>query len=209
MIRGGIMRYILAVFFISTLVLSGCNANQAEPKTDEENKNNGTPIHVKNSIDQNVDRKTGQQISEHLVNLANEVPQVNDATAVVLGGYAVVGIDVNSDLDRNKVESIKYTVAESLMHDPYGASAVVVADADTNARLREMAREISEGRPVVGILDELAAIVGRVMPELPNEILDNQEKQPTEQNDDQLDKNEKKTLEENQEEQSNDHLKKK
>jgi YhcN/YlaJ family sporulation lipoprotein len=201
------MRYLFAVLLLLALALTGCTVNQGAPKTDQEN-DGGTPINVKNSVDENIDRKTGQQISKHLVELANEIPQVNDATAVVIGKFAVVGIDVNSELDRNKVESIKYTVAESLMHDPYGASAVVIADADTNVRLREMGREISEGRPIVGILDELAAIVGRVVPEIPNEILDNQQKQPTNQNNDQLTNDEEKLLEKEQQDQSNNHLKK-
>ena len=39
---------------------------------------------------------------------------VNDATAVVVGKYAIVGIDVKAKLDRTRVESIKYSVAESL-----------------------------------------------------------------------------------------------
>ena len=61
---------------------------------------------------------------------------MNDATAVVLGPYAIVGIDVNKNLDRSEVGSIKYSVAESLKNDPYGARAVVVADPDMNARVK-------------------------------------------------------------------------
>ncbi|HZH61300.1 MAG TPA: YhcN/YlaJ family sporulation lipoprotein [Metabacillus sp.] len=200
------MKFLLTILLIITL--TGCTANQGAPKTDQENENGSQPINVKNSVEEHVDRKTGQDISKHLVDIANEVPEVNDATAVVLGPYAVVGIDVNSNLDRNKVESIKYTVAESLMHDPYGARAIVIADADTNVRLREMANDIQEGRPIVGILDELAAIVGRIVPEIPSEVLDNQQKQPTEQNNDQLNEKEQKNLEKEQQDQSNDHLKK-
>ncbi|TXC92095.1 YhcN/YlaJ family sporulation lipoprotein [Metabacillus litoralis] len=201
------MQSFIKILLLTALALTGCSANQGTDKNDKAQEN-GTPINVKNSVDENVDRKTGQEISQHLVELANEIPDVNDATAVVLGQYAVVGIDVNAKLDRNKVESIKYTVAESLMHDPYGARAIIIADADTNERLREMGEEIQNGRPVIGILDELAAIVGRLVPELPNEILDNQQKQPTEQADDQLNKKEEKKLEKEQQDQSNNHMNK-
>lgn len=201
------MQSFIKILLLTALTLTGCSANQGADKTDKAQEN-GKPINVKNSVDGNVDRKTGQEISQHLVELANEIPDVNDATAVVLGQYAVVGIDVNAKLDRNKVESIKYTVAESLMHDPYGARAIIIADADTNERLREMGEEIQNGRPVIGILDELAAIVGRLVPELPNEILDNQQKQPTEQADDQLNKKEEKKLEKEQQDQSNNHMNK-
>ena len=86
---------------------------------------------LKNSYIENVDRKTGQEISKRLVELATSIPNVNDATAVVIGRYAIVGIDVNSKLERSQVGSIKYSVAESLKKDPYGANAIVVADADT------------------------------------------------------------------------------
>lgn len=200
------MRFLFTIILITILALTGCTANQGAPKTDQENEKGGQPINVKNSVEEHVDRKTGQEISKHLVELANEIPEVNDATAIVLGQYSVVGIDVNSKLDRNKVETIKYTVAESLMHDPYGARAIVIADADTNVRLREMANDIQEGRPVIGILDELAAIVGRIVPEIPSEILDNQQKQPTEQNNDQLNDQEKQKLEKEQQDQSNNRL---
>ena len=55
-----------------------------------------------------------------------------------LGRYAIVGIDVNSKIERSQVGSIKYSVAESLKKDPHGARAVVVADADTMQRLKEI-----------------------------------------------------------------------
>ncbi|MDQ0231313.1 YhcN/YlaJ family sporulation lipoprotein [Metabacillus malikii] len=198
------MNKFMLTIVLSFLALTGCNVNEGAQNTDGEN-NSGTPIKVKNSIENNVDKKSGQQISEHLVSLASEIPEVNDATAVVLGDLAVVGIDVNSKLDRNKVESIKYTVSESLRHDPYGANAVVIADADTTARLREMGKEIENGRPIAGILDELAAIVGRVIPEIPNDALDNQQKQPTKSNNDQLKGKKQENLEKQQQEQSNHH----
>ncbi|UOK59823.1 YhcN/YlaJ family sporulation lipoprotein [Bacillus sp. OVS6] len=145
-----------------------------------------------------------------MVNLAGRVPGVNDVSAVVLGKYAVVGIDVNSELDRNKVESIKYAVAESIQHDPYGANAVIIADADTTVRLREMGKDLQQGQPVGGILDELAAIVGRVMPEIPNDMLNNNNNQnrPTEQDNDQLNEKEQKELDREQEDQSQNHLNK-
>ena len=48
------------------------------------------------------------------MNVTEHVADVNDATAIVIGKYAVVGIDVKDDLDRSKVETIKYSVAKAL-----------------------------------------------------------------------------------------------
>ncbi|AIM17557.1 hypothetical protein HW35_16045 [Bacillus sp. X1(2014)] len=182
------------------LLLAGCNMNN---KNDTANNNEQSLVNVKNSYIESVDRKTGQEISKRLVDLATSVPDVNDATAVVLGRYAIVGIDVNSKIDRSEVGTIKYTVAESLKKDPYGANAIVVADADTNERLREIQQDIQNGKSVQGIMEELADIAGRLMPEIPQDIITPTPKKATEEPDKKLNRNQEKKLEKEQEDQSN------
>jgi YhcN/YlaJ family sporulation lipoprotein len=181
---------------IVVIMVAGCQNEGAE--TDE--LTNQNPIQVKQSYENDKKQLTSSEVSEHLVELASRVPQVDGATAVVAGNYAVVGIDVNADLDRSKVSTIKYSVAEALRHDPYGANAVVTADPDIIERLNHMADKIQNGDPITGILDELAAIVGRIMPEIPAEIESNQA--PTEQPDEQLPKNKEQQLEKQQQKQS-------
>nr|WP_272914547.1 YhcN/YlaJ family sporulation lipoprotein [Bacillus paralicheniformis] len=190
----------------TVMLLSACGIqNNARNEANELPGNK--PIQVKNSSQEPVNREDGQAISRRLVKITESVPGVNDATAVVLGRLAVVGIDVKDNLERSKVESIKYSVAEALQNDPYGANAAVVADPDTVNRLRAMGREIQAGRPVKGILDELAAIVGRVLPEVPNDATDNQQTNPTKSNNDQLNDRNQKQLEKEQNKQSNKHMK--
>lgn len=192
------MRVYLLLFF-SIFVLFGCAGKNDEAA--ENNKQN--TINVKNSTIQNVDKQTGQQISKHLANLAASIPKVNDATAVVLGRYAIVGIDVNKDLDRSEVGAIKYSVAESLKNDPHGARALVVADPDINARLREIGEDIQKGEPIEGIMNELSDIAGRLIPEIPADIEDPKQPNPTEDPKKTLNTPEQENLEKQQEEQSN------
>ena len=184
------------------VVLVAC-ANQ--PRNLGQDGEDNRVIHVKDSANTQVDRKTGQEVSRHLVDLASRIPNVNDATAVVLGPYAVVGIDVNSDLDRSRVSTIKYSVAESLKKDPYGANAVVIADPDMYARLQEMGNDIQNGRPIGGILNELGEIVGRIMPEVPIDLKEPADPNPTEENNQSLNNQEEQKLEQNQQEQSQGH----
>ncbi|PWW17404.1 YhcN/YlaJ family sporulation lipoprotein [Cytobacillus oceanisediminis] len=193
------------LLFFSALLLSGCgiNNNQSQDQQDQQNA-----INVKNSTIQEVDRETGQQVSRHLVDLATRIPNVNDATAVVLGRFAIVGVDVNKNLDRSEVGTIKYSVAESLKNDPHGARAMIVADPDINARLREIAEDIQNGEPIQGIMNELADIAGRLMPEVPADIVDpnkKNEKNATEDPKKKLNNNQEKQLEQKQEEGSNYH----
>jgi YhcN/YlaJ family sporulation lipoprotein len=184
------------------LILAGCNNNKAV-----ENNENQSLVNVKNSYIEDVDRKTGQEISQRLVELATSTPNVNDATAVVIGRYAIVGIDVNSKIDRSQVGSIKYSVAESLKNDPYGARAVVVADADTMQRLKEINTDIQKGRPIQGIMEELADVAGRLMPEVPADMIDPNPKNAPEKPKKELPEDQRKNLDRKQEKESQEHMK--
>src|SRR5690625_7179540 len=94
------------------------------------------------------------QISNHLAKVANQVPNVNNATAIVAGPYAVVAIDVDKELDRSRVGTIKYSVSEALQHDPYGKTAVVRSEerrVGKVSRCRGAARVDGEGQPLAQI----------------------------------------------------------
>jgi YhcN/YlaJ family sporulation lipoprotein len=193
--------FVVFLIISSALLLTGCQMNN---EAENNNNNNEEIVYVKDPAHQENQNRTGQETAERLVEIAISVPTVNDATAVVAGRYAVVGIDVDAELERSRVESIKYTVAESLKHDPFGANSVVVADADTVARIEEISERVGEGEPVEGFMDELAAIIGRVMPELPQHT--ETKENPTEENEQQLSPNEEQQLDETQKDQSKNHL---
>lgn len=190
------------MFTTLLLVLAACNNNTNNAQNNEKQ----SLVNVKNSYIEEVDRKTGQEISKRLVELATSIPNVHDATAVVIGRYAIVGIDVNSKIERSQVGTIKYSVAESLKKDPYGARAIVIADADTNQRLKEVSADIKKGRPIQGIMEELADIAGRLMPEIPGDMIDPNPKNAPEEPMKKLNQNEKNNLDKKQDEESNEHM---
>jgi YhcN/YlaJ family sporulation lipoprotein len=148
--------------------------NRQERDQDTEDQGGITGLNEGTKAPETPNRKNrdAQKVAQRLVSLATKVDEVNDATAIVAGRWAIVGIDVDAKLDRSRVGSIKYSVAEALKADPKGAYAIVTSDIDTNYRLRQMAQEIREGKPIAGVMDELAAIVGRLMPQLPRQVRD-------------------------------------
>ncbi|MEI4620225.1 YhcN/YlaJ family sporulation lipoprotein [Bacillus pfraonensis] len=191
--------YMLMICF----AITGCSIGTQDNAQEKPEQRNISMRNVNYRADQN---RPNEKVADHLASLAASIPGVRDATAVVVGKYAVVGIDVKAKLDRSRVESIKYAVAESLKHDPNGANAVVVADVDTYERLKQMGNQIRHGKAGEGILDELAAIVGRVMPQVPNDMIENKETNPIKENDKQLPKGEENELRKEQNDQSNNHL---
>lgn len=186
--------------FLLILIISGCGQkNNALPNNEDGAQNTRM---VRNSNVTDPQPQSNTEVSQHLSNLAASVPNVNNATTVVLGNYAIVGLDVDADLERSKVGSIKYSVAESLKHDPYGANAVVIADPDAYARLQEVREDIQAGRPIRGILNELADITGRVMPEIPIDIVDENNQNSLDKQKRQMNEKDDQKLEQEQEKQS-------
>lgn len=163
----------------SLLLLFGCQpankppANEAAPPPEV---NQNKPQTVKQTSPSQRENLTAQERANHLAALATEVPNVKGATAVVAGRYTVVGIDVEQTLDRSRVGTLKYAVAQALKEDPQGANALVTADTDIVQRLREMNEDLRRGRPIQGITEELADIAGRIVPQPSREV--EQEEQP-------------------------------
>lgn len=184
-----VKRSILGTLALSLLLASCTTANEPPANQSAPQPNQSAPKTQR--VQQTAPRKTynedPQATADRLVALARKVPNVNGATAVVAGNYAVVGIDVNAHLERSEVGVIKYSVAEALKEDPMGANAVVTADPDIVQRLREMAADIRRGRPVSGVTDELADIVGRIMPQAPRQV-QKREAPPTRQNEQRITK---------------------
>ncbi|MCW3791306.1 YhcN/YlaJ family sporulation lipoprotein [Paenibacillus sp. LS1] len=134
------------------------------------NENTGE-VHDTNIAD---DAKNGRMPNEkrvnHLKALAKQVEGVEDANCVILGNTAVVGIDVDGELERARVGTIKYSVAEALRKDPEGVDSIVTADADVTERIKEIGEHIRQGHPISGFASELADMVGRIIPQLPKDV---------------------------------------
>jgi YhcN/YlaJ family sporulation lipoprotein len=105
-----------------------------------------------------------------LEELAKGIPQVEDAKCVIMGKTAIVGITVEPNLDRSRVNIIKYSVAEAFRKDPEGINAFVTADMALGERIRHVRDDIRNGRPFAGFAQELGDIIGRVAPQIPKDI---------------------------------------
>ncbi|PAQ14509.1 hypothetical protein CD798_10645 [Bacillaceae bacterium SAOS 7] len=194
------------VILLTLFALFGCAQKKEVGLETQDDRHNSQPyqVNVKNDQINENQRLSIQQASNRLAKTAEDMPGVKNATAVAVGDYAIVGIDVDANLDRSEVGSIKYTVAEALKNQPYGANALVVADPDLYARLQEIRADINNGRPLQGLANELADIAGRTIPEIPGNLTEtNDANKVTEQPKTKLAPNEDRQLEKQQQEQSN------
>jgi YhcN/YlaJ family sporulation lipoprotein len=105
-------------------------------------------------------------VTNRLETLAESIPQVADATAIIVGKTAIVGIDVNGKLDRSQVDTIKYAVAKAVRKDAHGKRAIVTADADLGQRILTVRNGVMNGRPLSAFTNELGDIIGRLAPQM-------------------------------------------
>ncbi|HZG88288.1 YhcN/YlaJ family sporulation lipoprotein [Paenibacillus sp.] len=151
---------------------AGCaGGNQAGPEAKQQG--NGThEIRVEQTAPA-TDKERTRATEARLEQLAESIPEVKHANCVIMGNTAIVGIDVDGRVERSRVGTIKYAVAETLRQDPVGINAIVTADMDLNHRLQEIRQDMNNGRAMQGLAEELADIVGRIVPQLPRDTEDN------------------------------------
>ncbi|SDY77709.1 sporulation lipoprotein, YhcN/YlaJ family [Evansella caseinilytica] len=189
-------RIILASLFLLTTACQPQN-NDAEEQQTAEGQAGGYAAS---------ELEAPEDIAEHLAQLCTNIPDVDRATAIVIGPYALVGIDVKGDIDQSEVGAIKYQAAEALADDPHGAAAAVTADPDIMQRIEEMRDEMGQGRPIAAIANELGDIIGRIIPIVPGDEHRRGE-DPEEVNDKRMSSEEEKQLNDIQNEQSKGEMK--
>jgi len=161
------MKKELVVLTLMLTLLVGCNSKATPPSNDNNNDNTMQTQQVKpQSIKDNQDEAIA-----HLEKLATGIEGVQDAHVVIMGNNAIVGINVDPNLERSRVGTIKYSVAEAFRNDPLGINAIVTADIDLGQRITEVGEDIRAGRPFQGIAEELADIVGRIVPQIPSDLM--------------------------------------
>lgn len=160
------MKYAIVVLTL-VLFLTGCaTRNGATPSQDV--GQSGVRVRQTAPNKPQIIDKAG--VSNRLEQLAMGVPQVKGANCVVIGNTAIVGIDVEPDLPPERVDVVKYSVAEALRKDPNGKYAIVTADMDLGERIRDIRTAALEGRPISGFAEELVDLVGRIMPQIPRDV---------------------------------------
>jgi YhcN/YlaJ family sporulation lipoprotein len=115
-------------------------------------------------------RDTGTPISQadNVARACERVQGVDNATAVVSGNTAYVGIDMKTGNARanNDIAGIKRQCAQQIKAaNPNVTTVYVSADADFIDRIRRIGDGVRNGRPVDGFRNELAELVRRLTPE--------------------------------------------
>ena len=103
--------------------------------------------------------------AEDLANKIGEMKDVNAATVVLSENQAWVGIDLAAGLEGKMTNEMKDKITSLVKKEDKKIDTVyVTADADTVQRLRNIARDVTGGKPISGFIDELNEIGRRITP---------------------------------------------
>ncbi|MFC4103935.1 YhcN/YlaJ family sporulation lipoprotein [Paenibacillus xanthanilyticus] len=159
----------LVAAMLLCLLATGCGTvarNETSPSPQNDDR-----VRAQQTAPRKKEISSPKQVAAHLELLAKQIPGVKGAHCVVMGNTAVVGIDVDGKLERSRVGTLKYAVAEAFRKDPYGVDAIVTADMDLAQRLQEVRADWNRGRPIAGFAEEMADIIGRIVPQLPRDTM--------------------------------------
>lgn len=168
--KARISKWMVGALAVGLLAGCGNNANRDDTSPSPQNNAGVTAQQNKNNNTVKKEILDDEAVAARLEKLASGIPGVRSARCVILGNTAIIGIDVEEKLERSRVGTLKYSVAEALRKDPYGVDAFVTADMDLSARIREIRGDIDKGRPVAGFAEELADIIGRIVPQMPRDL---------------------------------------
>ncbi|WP_309299358.1 YhcN/YlaJ family sporulation lipoprotein [Paenibacillus sp. YYML68] len=160
----------VVVFLLLAVALTGCNQSPKNGANSSQADDPNRQVKVQQTAPQKKEIQDAEGVAQRLEQIATSIPNVESANCVVFGNTAVVGINVPEGMDRAKVGTIKLSVAEALKKDPYGVDALVTADMDLGERLRQIRVHIQQGHGLNGLGEELAAIIGRIVPQLPRDV---------------------------------------
>ena len=103
--------------------------------------------------------------AQALAKKISAMKNINAATVVLSGNKAWVGIDLAAKAEKKMTNAMKNEVTTLVKkEDKKIATVYVTADADTVTRLRNIARDIADGKPLSGFAKELNEIGRRITP---------------------------------------------
>ncbi len=100
--------------------------------------------------------------ADRMAEVASEVNGVDNATAVIVGGTAYVGLDLDTRVNRREADAVEDEVARRVNRVVPRYHVIVTSDADLLGQLREMDNGLRNGRPADDYRNQLSAIDDRL-----------------------------------------------
>lgn len=161
---------VLLVSLLAVLLAVGCAPQQRPaPDTDPAPQQRNRPLPdiqegPANRVPDN-DARDDTKRADNIANRIDELDGVDEATVIVSGVTAYVGIDMDKDIEGEMTDELKQKVIDTAQSaDKVLTRVYVTADADTVQRLRNYAKDIERGQPATGLIRQIEELFRRPAP---------------------------------------------
>jgi len=162
--------FILLITLLAVSLAAGCAPQQRPvPETRPAPQQRNTPLpdtpegpgnRVPNADPQEDDRR-----ADKLSDRIEDMEDVEEATVIISGSTAYIGIDMDESLQGRMTDTLKQKVIDKAKEADKMLSRVYVsADSDTVTRLKNYARDIEDGKPISGIIRQIDELFRRPAP---------------------------------------------
>jgi YhcN/YlaJ family sporulation lipoprotein len=162
---------IILLLLVSVLLLgifTGCApARRPAPDTTPRQDTRDPRNMDRDNLADDMDAEESNRIAEQLAKEATKVKGVKNVTVVYTNRTAVVGLDLEANIEADRTDDIKQEVSNRIKKANKNVETVSIStDADTVTRIRNIARGVAEGRPVSEFAKELSEITRRITPSI-------------------------------------------
>lgn len=155
----------------------GLDAKQANDLTGDRNINKDTNMVTDEGVRNddlngedmnNIDDDSMLQRSKSITDKLNtDIDEVNNSTVIITGNTALIGVDIPKETTDEQTTEIKNKVETKVKEIDKDVDRVVVtADADLVTRLKDMGKDVENGKPISGFGEEIEEIIRRITPNM-------------------------------------------
>lgn len=162
----------VALILLTLFSLSACGNDKtntpATPTTPNQNTTDSTPNN--SSTTPSDDNDTQNIYSESRTQaikdaITTEITQANDIWVMVGGDMAYIALDIKADDTAKETTDIKEEVAQIVFNTDSDITDVYIsADADTLTRAKDIFKDLTNGKPIAGMTDEITNMFTRITP---------------------------------------------
>ncbi len=150
---------ILSLFVMSLFIFSGCSAARKPGPTQT------APNQTQTNTNLTQTDKASMDKAARIAREADMVSGVKRSTVVVAGDKAYIGLDINSNIEKNKTIAVEDEVIKKIKGvEPSIKTVYVSSDVAWVTRIKKVSQGISSGKPISSFTSELGEIGRRITP---------------------------------------------
>lgn len=158
------VKFLMVITLIGCLLLSGCSLFR-RPALPEEGNQLNQPQQPNDPRQPPINRgaSLAQELANDITVRAEEISGVDNASAIVLGNLALIGLELRDGLNDEQVKEQVSSDIERKFEEI--DNAVVTADPEIADQIASVAERIAQGKPTQEVLDEVFEIWEKMRPQ--------------------------------------------